>query len=101
MKRMLWSDSVKFWKGDNTTKLFPFDFNTDKEEKRVLSGIEYKLSKKQSSGECVDISDELYSININESSNEGTLNYPTDDVTLPLLENEELILYIHMTFKEE
>ena len=101
MKRMLWSDSVKFWKGDNNTKIFPFEFSMDKEEDRVLSGIEYKLSKKLSSGDCVDIPNELYSISTDESSNEGMLNYPTNNESLPLTGNEELILYIHMTFKDE
>jgi uncharacterized protein (TIGR04255 family) len=70
---MLWCNSVRLWKGDNTTKIFPFEFRINKEGRGVFLGIEYKLSKKLTSGGCVDISNGLYTVNINESTENGVL----------------------------
>jgi hypothetical protein len=98
---MLWCNSVRLWKGDNKTRLFPFDFNAKREERVVVSGVDYRLSKKLSGGGCVEISNGSYKVNMNESSQDGILKYPMDDLTPPLLDKEELILYIHMRFKEE
>lgn len=100
MRRMLWCNSVRLWRGDNKTKLFPFDFHANREGRGALSGIEYNLSKKLSTGSCVDVSRGSYTVNIDKLSEDGILKYPADDFSAPLEDKEELILYIHMRFQE-
>ena len=100
MKNMLWSNSVRLWKGDNKTRLFPFDFQAKKDDKNVVSEIGYMLSKKLLSGGCVDISNDSYMVNLNDSFEFGALKYPKDDALPALLDKEELILYIQTKFKD-
>jgi hypothetical protein len=96
---LLWCNSVRLWNGDNRTRLFPFSFHAKGREKEVISGIDYKLSKKLLSGVCVDVSNDLYIVNVDESLEDGTLKYPKDDSLPALLEKEELILYILTKYK--
>ncbi|MCL2147399.1 MAG: hypothetical protein FWH52_06290 [Synergistaceae bacterium] len=100
MKSMQWSNSVRLWKGDNKTRLFPFNFQAKFNDKKVISDIDYLLSKKLLSGGCVDVSNDSFLINLNDSFEDGTLKYPKDDTLPALLEKEELILYIKTKFKE-
>ncbi|MCL1875359.1 MAG: hypothetical protein FWF87_03770 [Synergistaceae bacterium] len=100
MRQMLWSNSVRLWRGDNKTKLFPFDFHSNREGKGDLSEIEYRLSKKLSSGSCEDVSRGSYTVNIDKLSEDGILKYPADEFSEALKEKEELILFMHMRYKE-
>ena|GEM_PF-3395267 len=100
MKNMLWSNSVRLWKGDNKTRLFPFNFQAKKDDKKVVAEIGYMLSKKLLSGGCVDVSNDSFMVNVNDSLEDGLLKYPKDDTLPALVENEELILYIQTKFKE-
>jgi hypothetical protein len=99
MKHMLWSNSVRLWKGDNKTKLFPFNFHERNQERGEVLKIDYKLSKKLSSGEYVGVSNDSYMVNINESFQNGVLKYPKDDSVPVLSKAEELVLFIFMKFK--
>ena len=101
MKHLLRCNSVRCWKGDSKTRIFPFSLHIEKDDKKLISGIDYRLSRRLLSGECTDVSDDLYVVNVNESFEEGILKYPKHDSLPPLLANEELILYIVTKFKEE
>jgi hypothetical protein len=99
MNNMRLSNSVRIWKGDNKTRLFPFTFQTKKDEKKGISEIGYELSKKLLSGGCVGISSDSFLVNVNDSLENGTLRYPKDDSIPALLDKEELILYIQTKYK--
>jgi hypothetical protein len=101
MKHMLWSNSIKLWKGDSKTRFFPFDMQAKREAKNHVSGIDYRLTKKLLTGGCVDILNDSYIVNMSESLEAGTLKYPKDDLSPALLEKEELMLYITTRFRDE
>ena len=100
MERMLWCSSVRLWKGNNKTRLFPFDFKAKRDGGGVISEINFRLTRRLSSGINVEVPSNSYIVNVNELSENGTLRFPKDDSSPALLKDEELFLIINTRFKE-